>query len=236
MRDLREIIAEFPGGEWQDALAAVIRQPEAERARARALLHDEIGPLLSSAGLQLKVLSFDLPAEVREQITEIQRLLDRAIDQAREVSRTLGSSASEGMGVRFALQGLAEKFSRESGRPIELEMPPRVGIPPAAARSLVQMFEECMTYTLIRGAGAIHVRVDQRALGWILEVLYHRLSPHIGEEHKGIDRFRLILFQYAAIRCEACVAMGGHSQAEQRIRVTYPGGAGAPDGGEFRPG
>lgn len=62
--------------------------------QAGRLLHDEIGPLLSAAGLKLQLVRMDFPesAELVEDVTE---LLDRAIDQVRAVSRTLGGAGGE---------------------------------------------------------------------------------------------------------------------------------------------
>jgi signal transduction histidine kinase len=62
-------------------------QVEALR-RAGKFLHDEIGPLLSAAGLKLQLFRMDFP-ETLAQVREITRALDEAIDGVRTLSRGL---------------------------------------------------------------------------------------------------------------------------------------------------
>jgi signal transduction histidine kinase len=59
--------------------------------RAGKVLHDEIGPLLSAAGLRLQLLRMDFP-ETAERVREVTASLDQAIDRIREVSQELKPS------------------------------------------------------------------------------------------------------------------------------------------------
>lgn len=59
--------------------------------RAGRALHDEIGPLLSAAGLRLQLLRMDFP-ETAERVREVTESLDQAIDRIREISRELKPS------------------------------------------------------------------------------------------------------------------------------------------------
>jgi signal transduction histidine kinase len=59
--------------------------------RAGKFLHDEIGPLLSAAGLKLQLFRMDFP-ETLAQVREITRALDEAIDGVRTLSRGLSPS------------------------------------------------------------------------------------------------------------------------------------------------
>lgn len=56
--------------------------------KAGKLLHDEIGPLLSAAGLKLQLLSMDFP-ETLEHVRAVTEALDEAIDRVRALSRRL---------------------------------------------------------------------------------------------------------------------------------------------------
>jgi len=56
--------------------------------RAGKTLHDEIGPLLSAAGLQLQLIRMDHP-ETAEQVRVVTETLDRAIDCIRALSQEL---------------------------------------------------------------------------------------------------------------------------------------------------
>jgi signal transduction histidine kinase len=68
--------------------------------RAGKALHDEIGPLLSAAGLRLQLLRMDYP-ETADRVREVTESLDQAIDRIREISRVLNPSPfSENSGAR----------------------------------------------------------------------------------------------------------------------------------------
>ena len=56
--------------------------------RAGKILHDDVGPLLSAAGLRLQLIKMDFPAAA-EQVREVTEVLDDAIDRVRAVSREL---------------------------------------------------------------------------------------------------------------------------------------------------
>ncbi len=60
--------------------------------RAGKLLHDEIGPLLSAAGLKLQLLRMDFP-ETLENVREVTAALDEAIDRVRALSKELSPAS-----------------------------------------------------------------------------------------------------------------------------------------------
>lgn len=66
---------------------------EADRKLEHAgeVLHDDIGPLLSAAGLRLQLLRMDYP-ETAERVREVTETLDQAIDRVRELSQDLKPS------------------------------------------------------------------------------------------------------------------------------------------------
>jgi hypothetical protein len=56
--------------------------------RAGKILHDDIGPLLSAAGLRLQLIKMDFP-ETADHVREVTAALDDAIDRVRELSQDL---------------------------------------------------------------------------------------------------------------------------------------------------
>jgi signal transduction histidine kinase len=56
--------------------------------RAGKLLHDEIGPLLSAAGLKLQLIAMDFP-DSAPLVRDVTATLDLAIDRVRALSREL---------------------------------------------------------------------------------------------------------------------------------------------------
>jgi signal transduction histidine kinase len=56
--------------------------------RAGKILHDDVGPLLSAAGLRLQLIKLDFP-ETAALVREVTEVLDDAIDRVRAVSQEL---------------------------------------------------------------------------------------------------------------------------------------------------
>lgn len=56
--------------------------------RAGKILHDEIGPLLSAAGLRLQLIKMDFP-QTEDRVREVTEALDEAIDRVRALSQEL---------------------------------------------------------------------------------------------------------------------------------------------------
>jgi signal transduction histidine kinase len=56
--------------------------------RAARALHDDVGPLLSAAGLQLQLIRMDFP-ETADQVRVVTETLDKALDRIRLLSRDL---------------------------------------------------------------------------------------------------------------------------------------------------
>jgi signal transduction histidine kinase len=59
-----------------------------ELDRAGKLLHDDIGPLLSAAGLKLQLIAMDFP-DAAPMVRDVTATLDLAIDRVRALSRQL---------------------------------------------------------------------------------------------------------------------------------------------------
>ena len=64
------------------------RVDAAKLKRAGKLLHDEIAPLLSAAGLKLHLLTMDFP-DATPMAVEATAILEEAMDRVRELSREL---------------------------------------------------------------------------------------------------------------------------------------------------
>ena len=56
--------------------------------RAGKALHDEVGPLLSAAGLRLQLIKMDFP-ETADRVREVTETLDEAIERVRALSQEL---------------------------------------------------------------------------------------------------------------------------------------------------
>jgi signal transduction histidine kinase len=225
MPDLSDITGQFAGSDWADAFAAPIRQTEVARATAGRLLHDEVGPLLSAAGLQCKVLTLDFPdasADLLSRVGEIQHILDQAIEQARAVSRCLNSPAVERFSLLAALERLVGEWRSKFGCEVTLHCPRGARVPSLATLVMSRIAESCCEYAHGCGARTIQVRVDETPLGWILEVLYHGSSPQDCSSAKANTRCGLLRLQYEAMRFRVPVVLDDAPSGGSVIRVTFP--------------
>jgi signal transduction histidine kinase len=94
-----------------DDLAEALHQAVGKQHQAGRLLHDEVGPLLSTAGLRLQLLRMDFPAAA-DRVQEVMELLDEAMERVRALSQALNPSPAHRSGLKNALASLIDS-SRE---------------------------------------------------------------------------------------------------------------------------
>jgi signal transduction histidine kinase len=79
-------------------LAALTNAHQRQRERISRVLHDEVGQVMSAAGLELGLLRMDLADSVPEigaRTAAIQKLLERAMTRVRELSSELSPPAAK---------------------------------------------------------------------------------------------------------------------------------------------
>ena len=93
-------------------LFAALNEHEAVLSRVSRLLHDEVSQVLSAVGLQLDAMRMDFREQapgVDARASEIQELLEQAIEQLRDITNELNPSIVERAGLQFALDRLIGK-------------------------------------------------------------------------------------------------------------------------------
>jgi len=78
------------------------------RAAGRAL-HDQVGPLLTAAGIGLNLLQADHP-QAAASASEVTQTLDQAMERVRALSRELNPSFAAHLGLKKALETLADNI------------------------------------------------------------------------------------------------------------------------------
>ena len=89
-----------------------MNEHEAVLSRVSRLLHDDVSQVLSAVGLQLDAMRMDFREQapgVDGRATEIQELLEQAIEQLRDITNELNPSIVERAGLQFALDRLIGK-------------------------------------------------------------------------------------------------------------------------------
>lgn len=102
-----------PGGlPHVDDLARKLVNAVKEQRHAGRVLHDDIGPLLSTAGLRLQLLRMDFPNAV-DRVREVLDVLDDAMERVRALSQHLNPSPVYRSGLKNALAEMVEWHGRK---------------------------------------------------------------------------------------------------------------------------
>jgi signal transduction histidine kinase len=157
-----------------DLLVSVMHAREQEGARISRILHDEVGQVLSAAGLQLDLLRMDLDDNVGAspaRITEIQKVLEQAVAQVRDLSYELNPSVVERTGLQFALDRLIGRHRKTFVGSIRLLFDPSVRVELERATALFKIAEQALENVVQHSqATQVEVLVKSSKQGATLEV------------------------------------------------------------------
>jgi len=146
-----------PGAGDAKQLAVLCHLLASKLRNASRQLHDEAGPLLSSAGMRLQMLRTDVPQAAAE-IDEITQTLDQAMDRIRAVSRELYRSPADQIGLKNALFRLAEQHPSLS---VAYSATATLAAEDAAA--LYQAAAEAASEAIQAGASQVRISVNGTA-------------------------------------------------------------------------
>jgi two-component system, NarL family, sensor histidine kinase UhpB len=97
-----------------------LRAQEEERRRLARDLHDEVNQALTAILLRLQAVSQDAPAEVADELAEVRRLVNQAMDELLRLARELRPSALDDHGLYSAIEGQVRRFRNQTGIDTEL--------------------------------------------------------------------------------------------------------------------
>lgn len=106
-------------GKNQDISKFLIRAQEEERKKIARELHDEVGQTLTAIKINLEILKRKLPSDLIPYIEESISLIDKSIEQIRDISLNLRPSLLDNLGLKSALRWYIEKQKEKSGIDIE---------------------------------------------------------------------------------------------------------------------
>jgi two-component system sensor histidine kinase UhpB len=158
----------------------VLRAQEEERRRLARDLHDEVNQSLTAILLRLEALNHSAPPGVEDELAEVKRLVNQAMDELLTLARQLRPSALDDHGLTSAVVSQVRRFSaqtgiradvRTSGEPVELESDQEI----AAYR-----FAQEALSNVAQHAGATHVEVEMSVNG-------HRLELSVRDDGRGFD-------------------------------------------------
>jgi signal transduction histidine kinase len=163
-------------------LIADLSRQEAELRRVARVLHEDTGQVLTVVGLQLDVLRQDfrdsLP-ELRERTSEIQQMLEKAIDGVRQLTYSINPDPVQRSGLRFAMDMLVGQ-ARDSGTiGIRLLMDSHVHLPPPVAIAFYRI-ASCALDNSLRHAGAQQIEI-------MIQPSANQVRLEVKDNGKGFD-------------------------------------------------
>jgi two-component system NarL family sensor kinase len=133
-----------------------------------------VGQVLSAIGLQLDLLRMDIKENIEEgtrRIGEIQKVLETAVSQVRDLSYELNPSIVERAGLPFALDRLVGRYRKGFAGSIRLLVDSSVRVPLKPATALYKITEQALENAVQHSGGTqVEILVKPAKQGVALEI------------------------------------------------------------------
>jgi len=150
-----------------DRLRRLTRRVEAtkeeERRRIARELHDEMGPALTAVIINLQLINGSTNGdESKTRVTESIEIVDRMVQQVRDLSMALRPPLLEEVGFLSAIRGYLETQAERTGLIIAIDGPPELPDFPAEIEITAFRVIQAAVSNVIRHAESTEVRVSIR--------------------------------------------------------------------------
>ena len=163
----------------EEALLHLNEVLEEEIKRIAHALHDEAGQLLASVHIVLADIGRELPPSASQRLEEVRSLLNKIEEQLRHLSHELRPTILDDLGLRPALEFLADGVSKRTGLRISVVGTPGTRLRPATETALYRIVQEALT-NVMRHAQAARVEIAFSRNG-------HALCCSIHDDGAGFD-------------------------------------------------
>jgi two-component system sensor histidine kinase UhpB len=162
-----------------------MRAQEEERRRLARDLHDEVNQALTAILLRLEALSQDSPPDRLDELTELKRLVNQAMEELLNLARQLRPTALDDHGLMPAIETQLKRFSARTGIEVRVstEGEPET-LPEDVQTAVYRILQEALA-NIGRHAAATAVSVE-------MEVEDERLELHIRDDGVGFDPSALV--------------------------------------------
>ena len=157
-RQAQAALAEY-SQRLQSLSQRLLETQEVERRHIARELHDEIGQALTAIGIDLRGALAAVSTQVRAQLQEGIELVDRTIEQVRDLSLNLRPSLLDDLGLEAALRWYCDRTAQRSA--VALEFNSGIGterFAPALETACFRIVQEALT-NVVRHAHATRVAV-----------------------------------------------------------------------------
>jgi two-component system, NarL family, sensor histidine kinase UhpB len=146
--------------ERRDATGRVLAAQEGERLRIAQELHDQIGQELTAVLLSLARIETRVPAELRDDVIEVQEAVRGCLEGVRQIAIELRPEALDDLGLESALAILCERFSESTGLRIAEHVDPKLPVlAPEIELVVYRVAQEALT-NVARHSGADEAELD----------------------------------------------------------------------------
>jgi two-component system sensor histidine kinase UhpB len=122
---------------------------EGERRRVAQELHDEVGQSLTAVVLQLGRVHRAAPADLRPELAEARETARATLEDIRQIAQRLRPEALDELGLRSALEALAERVSEQGGLRVVSRLDGRLPeLSPTAELVVYRVAQEALTNAL----------------------------------------------------------------------------------------
>ena len=167
-------VASAPQPALAQMLFAAMNEHEAVLSRVSRLLHDDVSQVLSAVGLQLDAMRMDFREQapgMDSRATEIQELLEQAIEQLRDITNELNPSIVERAGLQFALDRLIGKTRAGFGGTLRLHFDASLRVPTILAKAFYKITDCALDMAKTTpGCSMIDVHVKRAQGEYVLEI------------------------------------------------------------------
>jgi signal transduction histidine kinase len=204
-------------------LFAAINEHEAVLARVSRLLHDDVSQILSAVGLQLDAMRMDFREQapgVNGRAAEIQELLERAIEQLRDISNELNPSIVERAGLQFALDRLAGTARAKFSGTLRLHFDSSVHVPTILAKAFYKVTEYALDTALAApGCSMIDIYVKRSQDEYVLEIADNASANGVDPDSEPLGR---LLMDYYATKNHVALTIQRTPGKGSLIRASFP--------------
>ncbi len=151
----------------EEALHRLNEALEEEIKRIAHALHDEAGQLLASVHILLADIARELPPGSSRRLDEVRGLLNKVEEQLRHLSHELRPTILDDLGLRPALEFLADGVSKRTGLRISVDGAPATRLATATETALYRIVQEALT-NVTKHARAARVEITLVPEGRVL--------------------------------------------------------------------
>jgi two-component system, NarL family, sensor histidine kinase UhpB len=147
------------------ALRRLNEMLETEVGRIAHALHDQAGSILATATLELDLAARELLPVGHQRLAGVRRLLGETGEQLRNLSHELRPTILDDLGLRPALEFLAQGFEQRTGLKVEVSGQMRDRLSVGAEIALYRITHEALNNTLRHGGNstAVRITIEQQA-------------------------------------------------------------------------